>query len=129
MKYGGVMAAEQSIIDRSRDFTINKIKELEEELSSADIPNCAIVANGSYARKEASAQSDFDYFVLHPPGTSEEDLDRAKNGVQDAVQKTIGKLPSAGGVFGSTLESGALSKNIGGIHDDNANITRRVLFL
>ncbi len=123
------MAVEQNIIERSKDFTVKKIGELEEELSSADIPNCSIVANGSYARKEASLQSDFDYFILYPSDTSQEDLSRAEAGVKQAVSKRIGKLPSAGGVFGATLEYGSLSKNIGGTLDDNASITRRVLFL
>jgi predicted nucleotidyltransferase len=129
MKFGGVVTAAQSIIDKSRDFTNKKIEELEEELSSSDIPNCSIVANGSYARKEASSQSDFDYFILHPSDTSQDDLNRAKTGVEQAVIKRIGKLPSAGGVFGATLECGVLSKNIGGQLDDNASITRRILFL
>ncbi len=123
------MKIEQGIIDSSREFTSGRIKELEEALSSVDIPNCAIVANGSYARKEASPQSDFDYFILHPPSTPASDLERAEAVVKDAVLKVIGKLPSADGVFGTPLECGSLSKNIGGMLDDNAKITRRVLFL
>lgn len=123
------MEVEENIIEKSRRFTIKKIKELEEELSSSDIPNCSIVVNGSYARKEASLQSDFDYFILHPPNTAPTDLARAEAGVQKAVQKQIGKLPASDGAFGATLECGLLSKNIGGMLDDNASITRRILFL
>jgi hypothetical protein len=119
----------ESIIDKSKEFTEKKIRQLERALNAADIPHCAVVANGSYARREASAQSDFDYFILHPTGTSERDRNRADVGVRAIVQKTVGKLPSADGVFGSRLELGDLSKNIGGMQDDNANITRRVLFL
>lgn len=123
------MVSDEAIIEKSRKFTIQKIADLEEALSSAEIPNCSVVANGSYARKEASQNSDFDYFILYPEGTTQCQISRADQNVRSAVQHVIGKMPSADGAFGSSLECGTLSKNIGGMLDDNASITRRVLFL
>lgn len=123
------MQEAEQVIEKSRRFTEEKLKKLEEALSSVDIPNWSLIVNGSYARREASLHSDFDYFILHKGAIAPVDLNQIQDQVRAIVKKTIGKLPSKEGAFDAALEIGTLSKNIGGAKDTNEHITRRILFL
>ncbi len=82
-----------------------------------------VVTVGSLARREASAQSDLDYFVIANNGSD------AKALVDEALRRLDVKPPSAGGPFGKTIEPDELTGTIGGLDDDNDRLTRRMLFL
>jgi hypothetical protein len=111
------------------DFTNKKLKEIEKELASVDLNGSSLIANGSYARKEASAQSDFDYVLITPRETSENDCKSLADKVEKIVKNVIGKPPSADGAFAVPIKVGSLTKDIGGSQDTNETITRRILFL
>jgi len=116
-------------IERARDYTEKKLRELQAALSELGGDNWSVVANGSYARYEASPQSDFDYFILHDDTVVSDQLDELSEKVRRLVGSTIGRLPSSDGAFGATLPLGSLSRSIGGSSDGNDNITRRMLFI
>jgi predicted nucleotidyltransferase len=116
-------------IEGCRQFTAENLQKLHTEIAGVANDRWALVANGSYARREATPQSDLDYFILHTDQLSVAELADVEKAVRDAVTKVIGKLPAAGGAFQAALEFGALAKNIGGSEDTNDNITRRILFL
>ena len=117
------------VIERHKIFTEQKIKQLQKSLGSIGIKDWSLIANGSYARREATPNSDFDYFILHKSTISAADLDRVQAQVKEIVLKVIGRMPAVDGAFGAALELGSLTKNIGGTSDTNQNITRRILFL
>ena len=97
-------------------------------------PDEVVVTCGSYARREASQESDLDFFVITqrsggPSGIVEMSelswLDAAK----DAIAAVVPIEPAEGGAF-SKVESGpAMLNNIGGDNDSNQKLTRRMLFL
>ncbi len=88
-----------------------------------------MIANGSYARSEASPESDLDYFILHDPKLQGSKLQDIQTKVRAVVKQVIGKAPSEGGAFDAVVPLGMLAKRIGGSEDTNENITRRILFL
>jgi hypothetical protein len=49
--------------------------------------------------------------------------------LKQIVKKIFGKLPAVDGPFGTGIECGKLTKQIGGQNDTNKDITRRILFL
>ena len=119
----------QEVIDESGKFSTSRIAALSTEVSKLKMEGCEVVVNGSYARQEASIESDFDYFILHPDGACPNHLLSIEREVAELVTLKIGKLPGKKGAFGATLNASALSQNIGGNDDTNQNITRRVLFM
>lgn len=123
------MRTEENAIDSSRAFTEGKLQEVQEGIKSIGNPKWSLIVNGSYARREASSHSDFDYFILHEADISERDLADIQTKVRAIVKEIIGKPPAEGGAFDAVLEMGALTRNIGGSQDTNENITRRTLFL
>lgn len=93
----------------------------------SDLP-LIIGLNGSYARREVTTGSDADLFVLTTDDTfsgAQETLSK----VQSALVANGFKLAAPGGVFDKPLASASLHEVIGGMNDDNANITRRMLLL
>lgn len=120
---------ELQVIDKCRLYTDNKLDKLKKALESIPIENWSLIVNGSYARKEASTESDLDYFILHANTVRANELEHIQSRVRKIVCDVVGKGPSQGGAFDCFLEVGALTKNIGGVNDSNLNITRRILFL
>jgi predicted nucleotidyltransferase len=111
-------------------FTNKKINAVRSRLAKL-LPgrDYAIVAGGSYARREASDQSDLDYFVICESAKlsprAEEDFPTIKKTLKAVVQKEH----ATDGAFGKIVSIDQMGKNIGGRLDDNDTITRRVLFL
>ena len=105
---------------------ISDIRErLSRELEAKDI---AVVTVGSFARKEASQQSDLDFFILV------EEPDEVRDGyVKDIIEKALKennvRNPSEGGAFNSVQRHTDLTSNLGGFDDDGESLTRRLLFL
>ncbi len=116
-------------IKSCEEFTNIKLKLPCNEISIIDTCHFNLVYSGSYARKEASEESDFDYFLLFPGGAHEQEKKLVKNAIQKVVEEIVGRLPSKNGAFNECVECGELNKNIGGRKDTNENITRRILFL
>jgi predicted nucleotidyltransferase len=118
-----------SAVKASRDFTKKKLDELRGAVEQLDTAGVNMIANGSYARKEASPESDFDYFLIFPRDASQAAIEEISPKVKDVVRSVIGKLPSDDGAFAAAIRCGDLTRDIGGSDDTNKNITRRILFL
>jgi hypothetical protein len=116
-------------IKKCEDFSREKLNALKSAVSEIDMKGANLVANGSYARKEASTESDFDYLVIFPKAASDQDKEATSKNLRNIVERVIGKLPSHDGVFAAPIEVGELTKDIGGQEDTNEDITHRILFL
>jgi hypothetical protein len=90
----------------------------------------AVVSSGSYSRREASEQSDIDFFAIYDSSRSSKDVEESRPKIVEAIHSVVPKPPATGGVFDQEWESiRAMERNIGGDNDTNAKLTRRVLFL
>lgn len=120
---------------RSCDYSNAKLGELRGSLASIPPATDVVLTCGSYARREASAESDLDFFVITRTETAFDDPAAMKTDlpwverVHDALAAIVPLQPSAGGAFGDVVSRSSLLRNIGGDHDTNQNITRRMLFL
>ncbi|WP_272009288.1 hypothetical protein [Roseovarius sp. ZX-A-9] len=121
-------------VARVLDGTRNKSEEILEILRSvaADLlrgdSDLIIGVNGSIARREATSGSDVDLFFLTVGG----DIDAAKAAQTEYRKRLVAmgiKMPAAGGVFESPLQTTQLTATIGGEDDTNTYITRRMLYL
>lgn len=118
-------------IDRARSFSDGRLAELRGRIAALVPPGAAVVACGSYARREASAASDFDYFTILPPSGSGPDGMPAdwEAGLKRAIADVVRVEPAKDGAFGKLEAGDRMARNIGGQADDNQKLTRRMLFL
>lgn len=112
-------------IQRARDFSNDKIQTLRNALHGIIPSSDAVLTCGSYARREASDQSDLDFYFI----SSETGSPTWVAAAQKAISETIPKAHSANGAFGKVVARDSIVKNIGGGGDTNDNITHRILFL
>lgn len=106
---------------------IDKLNELAKEKGVKDF---CLVVNGSLARKELSASSDFDAFLICRDSLEKEKAECREFWVE--LQKLSG-LGSPGST-GTFSENDALNiqnivQDVGGLNDDNIKITKRMLFI
>ena len=116
-------------IQSAIEFSNNRLGQLTTALETIDLKGANVVSNGSYARREASQLSDFDYFLLFSADISDDDAKQVVDSVRVVVERTVGKLPSADGAFGTWIRMPEMQVQIGGDDDTNRRFTRRVLFL
>jgi predicted nucleotidyltransferase len=114
--------------DATQDFSEQKLRELRSKLSSNVPPGELVVTCGSYARREAVADSDLDFYSVSPADTGEEKPEWYGR-LEAAVLDVVGKLPSRTGAFSAVIPTTELLKNYGGSEDTNESITRRMLYL
>ncbi|MGV7030522.1 hypothetical protein [Methylobacterium symbioticum] len=120
---------------RSCEFSNQKLSELRGSLAGIPPSTDVVLTCGSYARREASEASDLDFFVITQTNTNFDDPETVKadlswiGSVHHALSGIVPVEPSAGGAFGDVVNRSSLLLNIGGEHDTNHNITRRMLFL
>lgn len=113
-----------------KQFSDEKIDNIRASLYNASLGNRICVGTaGSFARREGSAESDLDFFFLRREPTSCSDNDELSRTVSEALKHHVKKYPSIDGSFnkGETVEE--MLTNIGGQHDDNGKMTRRILIL
>ena len=112
----------------SSEEGLEKIRAAATEMFGGD-DRFVIGVNGSYARREVTAGSDVDIFIL----TLDDDPTKLKAGqvrFREYLRDQLGlKLPADDGVFENPLAINAVSNRIGGREDTNDNITRRMLLL
>ena len=112
--------------ERCSAFSEQKITELRERLNGLTLDDRIVLLCGSFARREASEQSDIDFSIISDQEHNTSDL-------IDSVRATINGVvpvgPASDGVFGNEVERAEILSNIGGQSDNNANITHRVLIL
>lgn len=120
---------------RSSEFSNRKLDELRQHLIDIPPKTDVVLTCGSYARREASEASDLDFFVITQTDTNFDDPEAMRANlpwverVHHALSDIVPVEPSAGGAFGDVVNRSSLLLNIGGEHDTNHNITRRMLFL
>ena len=110
--------------ERTSSFSKEKLTHLRGCLQTLDLKDQVVVACGSFARREASENSDIDYFIL-----SQNEDQGIQSTVASTIECVIPRAPAQGGAFGSHVRADAMLANIGGQLDDNMKITQRVLFL
>jgi len=126
-------------IERAKTHSEKKLANLRESLGSLGIPAGEVVLTcGSYARREASGESDIDFFIITDKSANDvldaegnlrpETIPWAKE-IRDEISKIVATDPAEGGAFAKVELKDAMLVNIGGDHDTNQKITRRMLFL
>ena len=83
---------------------------------------------GSFARREATTESDLDFFVVHR-GDRSTKAENALRLLGPQLLDVAGRPPSQTGYFGHADKYEDMLINIGGEHDGNPELTRRVLLL
>jgi hypothetical protein len=115
----------------SKSYSEEKIGVLREALLDAVPAGAIVITCGSYARREASQNSDLDFFIITP---DTEDVDDFKTqpwvvNAREAIRKIVPIEPSSSGAFSHVERREEMLLNIGGDRDSNKKITRRMLFL
>ncbi len=111
---------------RCSEYSRSTLDELRERLTHLLPESRVVLVCGSYARHEASENSDVDFFVLSSDTNGDSSL---LDKVRCAVKKSVPNEPSENGAFGVSVDREELLGNIGGEDDTNRNMTRRILFL
>jgi len=111
-------------------YTEEKIKALRDRLSKTlKGSDFAVVTSGSFARGEASGQSDLDFFIICDDDNVKKELQHIFSKIQNCIQLLKLKAPADDGAFAETESIKSMVTNIGGQKDQNNKITRRILFL
>lgn len=111
---------------RARERTRAVLAELRERATSPG--DTSVVVFGSLARGELTAASDADWILLVDGRSTPADFRQA--GQIEATFAEAGlAAPGRSGTFGALSSSHELIHNIGGQHDTNQNLTRRILLL
>jgi predicted nucleotidyltransferase len=122
-------------ISRAKQHSEQKIKLLRGSFEKIVPQRDVVVTCGSYARREASPESDIDFFVISKQDTlpDEQSTDRTTLArelpVRDAISAIVPIEPAGDGAFSKVEFREAMLYNIGGESDNNQKITRRMLFL
>jgi hypothetical protein len=98
---------------------------LADTLAGEDI---LLTTNGSFARREACPLSDLDFFIICRSG-DEQRVQTLREKVLPHIARVVPKPPAVGGAFATVEALDTMLANIGGQHDPNDKITRRMLFL
>ena len=93
------------------------------------LENVVIGTNGSFARREASPESDLDFFAICANAEQIESTRGQLVRISPQLLKIAGRPPAKGGAFGEVDDLDSILRNIGGDDDHNQKITRRVLLL
>jgi Nucleotidyltransferase domain len=118
-------------IDRAKDYSNAKLETLRTRLSDLVPSGDVVVTCGSYARREASQESDIDFFVILSNVDAADAPAKPKwfDTVKEAISEIVPVQPAEGGAFSEVESSAGMICNIGGDNDTNQKITRRMLFL
>lgn len=116
----------KNAIERGSSYSEAKLSKIRKKLARIVPAGEAILTCGSYARREASAGSDIDFFVVSNLGTDQPEWYQS---AVDAIHSIVPNDPAKGGAFGGVELRKSLIQNIGGQKDTNDNLTRRMLIL
>ena len=114
-------------LEKAETYSNDIVSKLREELDSFSSKDTALVTVGSFARREASNQSDLDFFVVSN-GNNVTYSDLSERIIKLLIELDI-KPPSGGGAFGGHVNSSEMLINVGGNEDGTEELTRRLLFL
>lgn len=116
----------QPSYDRARDHSDEKIRALREGLEGVVPSDCVVATFGSYARREASDQSDIDYLLIRSDDVIDAEVEAR---VGTVIRKIVPIDPSTSGPFAKSVAFGDFLKNLGGDLESNHSLTRRLLLM
>jgi hypothetical protein len=116
-------------IDRAKQYSEEKLKLLREGLKTIVPADDVVVTCGSYARREASEESDIDFFVISESNPSGDAPPPWFEKAKSAIGGIVAIEPAGDGAFSQMEFADAMLHNIGGDGDNNKKITRRMLLL
>lgn len=109
------------------DTALEKLRRaLESELATHNPSDMTAVVYGSFARREASAQSDLDYIGVGKSRAGMADVTRI---IGETAEKQGLEKPNPKGSFGAFTTWKELSEDIGSKEESYNTMTRRVLLL
>jgi predicted nucleotidyltransferase len=115
-------------IEEAKEFSDRNIETMRAALSTINLgAHCAVILGGSFARREASRESDLDFYIIaNSDGWSAagEQIEEVRRVLTHSV-----KAPTKDGLFGTVHRIDHMLKEIGGSNDDNLKFTIRTLFL
>ncbi len=112
----------------AKAFSNQKLAELRSKLSGLIPEGSIAITFGSFARREASDQSDIDYIIVGPDGdVASERVMMTK--IEETIAAIVPIEPSPGGAFAKYIVRDDMLKNLGGNNDSNETLTRRMLLL
>jgi hypothetical protein len=114
-------------IERANEYSEDKLSKLRSAIKDIVPADEMVIINGSFARREASAGSDIDFYIV--TGSDNAALPPWAGGVRAKIAEIVPISPAEDGVFAQVERLETLIRNIGGEQDDNHNITRRMLLL
>lgn len=122
----------REFLEQRRKFSLEKLCALRYSIQSANFPSdCAVVINGSFARGDATPESDVDYFVLHE--RSEDNVTELRTLIKEKMPEVITgaglRSPSEDGAFAEAESLNEFLRNVGGTQDPNDKLTRRMLLM
>ena len=112
--------------ERSSRHSNDKIGEIRDKLQPIEEGNLLVLTCGSYARREASDESDIDYFIVWNHKSETQSLVER---VCKEISEVVPIAPAPDGAFAQSVERAEMLECIGGDDDSNRNITRRILFM
>jgi HD superfamily phosphohydrolase len=111
-------------IERAKRYSEAKLADLRNRSGSLAHQDDVVLTCGSYARREASRQSDIDFFIITSSETHSEAAEASWAGsVRDAIAEIVPVEAAPGGAFSKVELSNAMVCNIGGENDSNQKIT------
>lgn len=117
-------------IEVSERFTAEKMAEMRSALKNqCRGKSYSVLTGGSFARGEASPESDLDWFVICDTPEATAEAHRDLPAIASVLERSVPKPPSTGGAFAKVELIDEMARNIGGEDDKNSKITRRVLYL
>jgi predicted nucleotidyltransferase len=108
----------------SEDMIYKIRSNLESKIEASS--SLSIVTVGSFARREASGESDMDFFVIK---NGQEDGQKEIEQLREVVQYLNIRMPASSGTFDGVVDFDDMVRNIGGEHDDTKTLTKRLLIL
>jgi len=115
-------------IQKTKSYSNDSICKLRGDLTSVlSTPDILVVTVGSFARREASTQSDIDYFVIYKGNKAEAKKDYKV--IEGIFKESKLRMPSNDGAFSNLHCSDDMLTNVGGNIDTTETLTRRMLFL
>lgn len=113
-------------IEKAKVFSETKLAMIRESIRTLIPKDDMVFINGSFARREASAESDIDFYIVTDNDEAEPSWVQS---VRTAIEKIVPVSPAEDGAFAQVQHRNKLLQNIGGERDSNHNITRRMLLL
>ena len=113
--------------ERSKQYSETQLRAIRARLDSVARKDDIILTCGSYARREASPNSDIDFYVITQQYIAEAGVPGLVEPIRDAISEIVPIEPGETGAFAKHENRDGMLLNIGGDKDDNQKITRRML--